>query len=576
MARKFLTAVALSLLFVGSYGQDGVVDRLAVAVPFAPSIFSNPFAEWATSFTPDNKTVFFSRGNNAGSGIFFSNYDHGVWGKPQLASFSSKWKDFDGFVSPDGTRIIFCSNRPLEGAPQDQANPKTHLWYVEHIEGDRWGIPHHIEGGVNIDGSSDYGPSVSAGGTLYWCSREREGHKGMQSFYSAWLGDHYDYPKMVSIPGVESVQDPFIAPDEQYIVFLSGHDLFISFRQGDAWSMAENLGPRVNTGQDNSSPYVSRDGKMLYYTTPQHILMIPIYPDRHPAALVPEIFAPGVISGPVHDAAPAFSPDGQTVYFFRRGPSLPGVILESHLSDGQWGKPVIASFSGQWQDIEPAMAPDGSYMIFASNRPVVAGGQVLNGSWSGQHFPRSGGNLWRVDRKGAGWSVPRRLPEIINSDSSVFSPAITADGSLYFMKPLGDTGKFHIYRSANVRGQFEAPVAVSFSAPDSIGDFDPAVAPDESFVIFCSRRPPAVQTELYIVFKKNGIWTGAVPMGVNRSVGNTEPRLSPDHRRVYFSNSYTPTPGYPTDAAGKQRALESSVWETGAQNIWSVALDKWL
>jgi WD40-like Beta Propeller Repeat len=31
----------------------------------------------------------------------------------------------------------------------------------------------------------------------------------------------------------------------------------------------------------------------------------------------PEVFAPGIISGPEHDMAPAFTPDGKTVYFCR-------------------------------------------------------------------------------------------------------------------------------------------------------------------------------------------------------------------------------------------------------------------
>ncbi|HLZ86348.1 MAG TPA: hypothetical protein VKQ52_03860, partial [Puia sp.] len=107
----------------------------------------------------------------------------------------------------------------------------------------------------------------------------------------------------------------------------------------------------------------------------------------------PEVFAPGVVSGPVNDAAPAFSPDGNTVYFHRSGPAMSGVILVSHRRNGVWSTPEIASFSGRWQDIEPAMAPDGSYLIFASNRPVAPGGKGLDGLWNSQHYPNGGGNL---------------------------------------------------------------------------------------------------------------------------------------------------------------------------------------
>src|SRR5580700_11258572 len=90
----------------------------------------------------------------------------------------------------------------------------------------------------------------------------------------------------------------------------------------------------------------------------------------------PQVFGPGIISGPVHDMAPAFTPDGKTVYFHRSGPGLTGVILVSYLRNGAWSRPGIASFSGQWQDIEPAMSPDGSYLLFSSNRPVGKDGEV--------------------------------------------------------------------------------------------------------------------------------------------------------------------------------------------------------
>ncbi len=296
-------------------------------------------------------------------------------------------------------------------------------------------------------------------------------------------------------------------------------------------------------------------------------------------APTPEIFSPGVISGPVNDAAPAFSPDGHTVYFQRIGPGMTGAILVSQFRDGRWSAPVLAPFSGQWQDIEPAMAPDGSYLIFSSNRPGAKGGQALNGAWNGNKYPDRGGNLWRVDRKGEGWGEPYRLPDIVNSDSSVFTPAISADGALYFMKPVGDTGKFHLYRCACRDGQYQLPVRLPFSMVDSVADVDLTVAPDESFAVFCSRRPPATHLELWIIFRDHGSWGIPINLGpeVNRAAYQIEAKLSPDHRRLYFSCPFVPKPAdIPSKQEDRQRALDHSAWETGLDNIWSVSLDRWL
>ena len=183
-----------------------------------------------------------------------------------------------------------------------------------------------------------------------------------------------------------------------------------------------------------------------------------------------------------------------------------------------------------------------------------------------------------MDRVGAGWGEPRRLPDLINSDSSVFSPAVTADGSLYFMKPVGDTGRFHLYRSAYQNGAYQAPVALPFSAADSVSDVDAAVAADESFIVFSSRRAPAKAMELFIVFRAAGTWGEPKPLGadVNRGTYSIESRLSPDGRRLYFSSVWAPKRENFGEAGSGKRALERSEWETGALNIWSVPLAGWM
>ena len=211
-------------------------------------------------------------------------------------------------------------------------------------------------------------------------------------------------------------------------------------------------------------------------------------------------FVPGQISSTAEsNAAPAFSPDGKTVYFGRADASENISIVVSRKQSGKWSDPAAAPFSGQYRDLEPAFAPDGRYLIFASNRPATTGGPLLEGRYNGQILPGKGGNLWKVQATKDGWSAPERLPESINANGSVFSPAIAGDGSLYFMR-AEDGVRFHLFRAQKAKDGYQTPQPVSFTDPN-YGDYDPVVAPDESFVIFSSGRPPAPhRTDLFAAF----------------------------------------------------------------------------
>jgi Tol biopolymer transport system component len=253
---------------------QNIVDAGAKPAVFLQEGVATPNNESVATFLPDGNTVFFADGQT----ICFSKMANGKWGKPATAPFSEHWKDWDPALSPDGKRLIFVSTRPLAGMPQDKAQKNAHLWYVDHLSDDEWSAPKHFDAPVNAEGFNDYGPSVSSLGSICFCSRGRDGNKGMGGYYVKWLGDHYDKPKLLALNGTSDIFDPFIAPDESYILFGSGGDLYISYRKGDGWSQGEKLGPQVNNGKFNGDPYISPDGKMLYYSQDKApgILMIPV------------------------------------------------------------------------------------------------------------------------------------------------------------------------------------------------------------------------------------------------------------------------------------------------------------
>ncbi len=267
------------------------------------------------------------------------------------------------------------------------------------------------------------------------------------------------------------------------------------------------------------------------------------------------LFVPGEIApkAPIN-ASPAFTPDNLLFFFTQSQGGNHLTIMVSQRSEGVWSEPKIAFFSGKFRDLEPAFSPDGKYLIFASNRPEKPGDSVLTGHYNGQVLPGSGGNLWKVDFSEKGTPRITRLPGVINANSSVFSPCVVADGSLYFMR--ADSGaKFHIYRSAFKNGIYQAPVKTSFSL-DRFGDYDPAVAPDESFLIFSSARPPAPKTaDLFIVFRASEGWSEPADLRsiLGDDVYGVEARLAPDLSKLYYSNSRR--------ASGETMSTEQYIWK---------------
>jgi Tol biopolymer transport system component len=111
--------------------------------------------------------------------------------------------------------------------------------------------------------------SVSAKGTLCFGSA---GDIYCSPFDGREHGSPERLPSTVNTSSREG--QPFIAPDERYLIFSSNgypdgvgdYDLYISVRDADdSWSRAINLGEGVNSPYQELCPVVSRDGQHLFF-----------------------------------------------------------------------------------------------------------------------------------------------------------------------------------------------------------------------------------------------------------------------------------------------------------------------
>lgn len=284
------------------------------------------------------------------------------------------------------------------------------------------------------------------------------------------------------------------------------------------------------------------------------------------ALATPEIFAPGAISGPAGVDCLTFTPDGATVYFDQKA-GWNGFIMESHRVGDGWSTPRIAPFSGQWLDHDPAMAPDGSFLVYTSNRAAVAGTPALHG-----------GQLWRVDRRGEGWGEPVRLPDTVNDATSIYAPSVAANGDVYYQRRDESTHQFHLFRTAWRDGHYQPPQRLALGDP-SAHELDPAIAPDQSFMVFDANYAGKDQPDrLYIVFREGDGWSKPVDLG--DTVNRYEPwgsHLGPDGRTLYFTSNYTAKVDYPRPPAQARADLaRMRTWDNGNNHIWRVSLAPWL
>ncbi|MEX0324714.1 MAG: TolB family protein [Puniceicoccaceae bacterium] len=197
--------------------------------------------------------------------------EDGQWSEPQLAPFSGSYNDLEPFLSPDGLRLYFASNRPREGNDGEDYD----IWYVEResLAGD-WSRPVNPGAPVN-SGANEFYPAITEDGDYFFTS-DREGSLGKDDIFH-WRTGGTDEPSAlgtaVNSDGYEF--NAFVAPDGSFLIYTAynrpgGHgsgDLYISYRQEDgSWGASENLGPEINSSRMDYCPFVDAEG-FLYFTS---------------------------------------------------------------------------------------------------------------------------------------------------------------------------------------------------------------------------------------------------------------------------------------------------------------------
>ena len=198
------------------------------------------------------------------------------WTTPELVSFSSDHRDIEPFLSTDGLRLYFSSNRPLENTSNESKD--YDIWYVERKDvKDKWSQPINIGSPVNTTNDEFY-PSVALNGNLYFTSENNKSIGKDDIFVSRWENNAFTNPENlgdgVNTSGYEF--NAFIASDESFLLFtgykredgLGSGDLYISYKNKlGVWEKATSLGAKINSSAMDYCPFYDSATQTLYFTS---------------------------------------------------------------------------------------------------------------------------------------------------------------------------------------------------------------------------------------------------------------------------------------------------------------------
>jgi hypothetical protein len=236
----------------------------------------------------------------------------------------------------------------------------------------------------------------------------------------------------------------------------------------------------------------------------------------------PEVFAPGIVSTEAHEFSCSFTPDGNEFYFTRRDSTTKvPLIMMTKLLDGTWTKPEVVSFIEGTQSFEPRVTVDGKRLYFTY-------GKIL----PDQQGPPM--NIFYVEREGDDWGVPHNMGAPFNPMKAMYV-STTRDGTIYTTDVSGGPGSECIAVAKPVDGKYEK--LEKLGPPINVGarDMYPFVAPDESYLLFTSRRHvEGIKSGLFVSFKnEDGTWSD--PRGIALPMEVGLPLVTPDGKYLFFT-----------------------------------------
>lgn len=227
------------------------------------------------------------------------------------------------------------------------------------------------------------------------------------------------------------------------------------------------IGDAVNSAFSDHSPQLSIDGQSLIFSSRRPHNENATEPDDEDIFIAKkengEWQKPTRLGSAVntkeHEAPTCLSVDGKNMYIFRSKSFYAGKLHVSKSSDGQnWGETSLLKMGINSPDrnTHATLSPDENSVYFVSNRPNP---EVKD-------YNRTDLNIWVVHRMPDGdWSVPKMLPDNINTVYDEETPYIHPDGVTMFFSSKGHNtmGGYDVFRTIiSKNGTYTDPVNLGY------------------------------------------------------------------------------------------------------------------
>jgi OOP family OmpA-OmpF porin len=199
---------------------------------------------------------------------------------PNLDKVNGTWDEQAPVLSPDGKRLYFtvASNEQNIGGMRDHGD----IWYSALTE-TGWSAPVHAGNVINNTLHNIIAGFSSDGRQMYLMSHYSVDEHPVTSqgiSVSTRTQQGWSQPQNINIPYFKNrsaYQSGYISSDAEVLVFSAdsygskgAEDIYVSTSAGGKWSEPVNLGPVINTGEQDVCPALSSDKRRLYFSSNGH------------------------------------------------------------------------------------------------------------------------------------------------------------------------------------------------------------------------------------------------------------------------------------------------------------------